>query len=56
MRYYASAQVDQIEDLPADGSHRAKLLPLVEAQVREIIKQAGAFRVPKSAGCFVAEG
>ncbi len=56
MRYYASAQVDQIEDLPTDGSHRARLLPLVEAQIREIIEREGVFRMPKSAGCFVAEG
>ncbi|NOZ26825.1 MAG: class I SAM-dependent methyltransferase [Chloroflexi bacterium] len=54
LRYYASVGVDLIEDMPADGSHRAGLLRWMEARIREIIAREGVFRVPKSAGCFVA--
>ncbi len=55
LRYYASVGVDLIEDMPADGSHRTDLLRLVGEQIQEIIAREGVFRVPKSAGCFVAE-
>lgn len=56
LRYYASAMVDAIAERPEDGSHRARLLPVVEARIREIIAREGVFRVPKAAGCFVAAG
>lgn len=55
LRYYASSGVDRLEELPPDGSHRARLLPLVEAAVAAIIAREGVFRVSKTAGCFVAE-
>jgi SAM-dependent methyltransferase len=54
LRYYASGMVDAIAGRPADGSHRAGLLPLVEEAIRIIIAREGAFRLPKSVGCFVA--
>jgi hypothetical protein len=47
--------IDRIEDRPPDGSHRARLPPRVEAQIRDIIWREGIFRVPKAAGCFVAD-
>ncbi|HEX5501879.1 MAG TPA: hypothetical protein VFW96_04620, partial [Thermomicrobiales bacterium] len=54
MRYYATGLVDAIADPPADGGHRARLLPLVAARIEEIVAREGAFRVPKTSGCFVA--
>jgi SAM-dependent methyltransferase len=55
LRFYASGPVDAIHDAPADGSHRQQLLELVGEQVARIIAQEGVLRVPKDAGCFVAE-
>jgi len=55
LRYYASSSIDRIDDRPADGRHREQLLPLVEAQIRDIISREGVFRVPKQVGCFVAQ-
>lgn len=55
LRFYASGMIDWIEDRPADGSHRARLMPLVADQVRAIIAREGVFRVPKNSGCFVAQ-
>jgi ubiquinone/menaquinone biosynthesis C-methylase UbiE len=55
LRYYASGKVDNIEERPADGSHRKKLLPLVADRIEATIAREGVFRVPKAAGCFVAE-
>lgn len=54
LRYYASGTVDAIEKPPADGSHMARLLPLVEAHLRAQLTGDGSLRVPKDAGCFVA--
>lgn len=54
LRYYATGPIDAIADPPADGGHRARLLPVVAEQIREIIAREGAFRVPKTSGCFVA--
>ena len=54
LAYYASSVVDGIRDHPADGSHRARLLPLVEARLRAIIEKEGLFRDAKDNGCFVA--
>ncbi len=54
LRYYASGYIDAIEKPPVDGSHRARLLPLVEAHLRVQLDGDGSLRVPKDAGCFVA--
>ena len=54
LRYYASGNVDAIEHPPADGSHAALLLPLVEAHLCAQTADDGSLRVPKDAGCFVA--
>lgn len=55
LAYYASGVIDMLEEQSADGSHRARLMPLFEEQVRAIIEREGVFRVPKSSGCFVAQ-
>ncbi len=55
LRYYATGMIDRVEPLPADGSHRAKLLPLVQAQLDAVIAERGELRVPKNSGCFVAD-
>ena len=55
LRYYASGLVDQITPLPTDGAHRRRLLPLMATAVDEIIATRGHLRVPKDAGCFVAD-
>lgn len=39
---------------PAGGSHRARLFPLVGAEIAALIAREGVFRVPKRLGCFVA--
>jgi hypothetical protein len=54
LRYYASGIVDRIRGRPPDGSHRARLLPVVRAGLEAIIKSEGAFRDPKPTGYFVA--
>ena len=57
LRLYASGPIDAIEDRPADGSHRPPLLAHVGEQVGRILanNEEGVLRVPKDAGCFVAE-
>ena len=55
LRFYATNRVDLIEDRPADGSHRARLVPAVRARTDAIIQKEGAFRVPKTWGYFVAD-
>ncbi len=55
IRYYASAGIDQIDDPPADGSHRARLLVDVAAAINDIIATEGRLLVPKNAGCFVGD-
>ncbi len=55
VRYYGSYHVDAIEDRPSDGSHRPLLLERMRAAVQATIEREGVFRVPKTAGCFVAE-
>jgi ubiquinone/menaquinone biosynthesis C-methylase UbiE len=55
LRFYATSGVDAIDNCPADGSHRPRLLALVGGQIDAIIQRAGVFRVPKNAGCFVAD-
>ena len=53
--YGASRMVDSIRERTEDGRHRTKLLPLVEARIQATIELEGTFRVPKDAGCFVAD-
>jgi ubiquinone/menaquinone biosynthesis C-methylase UbiE len=55
LRFYATNRIDFLQDMPLDGSHRARLLPLVRRQIVEIIRREGIFRVPKTYGYFVAE-
>ena len=54
LRYYASGAIDALQDCPADGSHRPRLLALVGEQIDRIIRSERVFRDPKDAGCFVA--
>ncbi|HEY3064017.1 MAG TPA: class I SAM-dependent methyltransferase [Chloroflexota bacterium] len=54
LRFYASNRIDALRDRPPDGSHRARLLPIVHQQIDAIIDREGAFVVPKSVGYFVA--
>lgn len=53
LRYYASAHIDALEDLPADGSHVGRLLPFVAERLRRHLDAQGRLRVPKDAGCFI---
>jgi SAM-dependent methyltransferase len=55
LRYYASMMIDLIESPPADASHRAPLLTAMTRKLQPIFHCEGIFRVPKDAGCFVAE-
>ncbi|MBV9578013.1 MAG: hypothetical protein JO057_05425, partial [Chloroflexi bacterium] len=41
-------------DPPADGSHRPRLLALINEQVEAITGGEGVLRVAKVSGCFVA--
>ncbi len=54
LRYYASANIDALDDLPADGSHAPRLLPRVAERLRPHLDADGRLRVAKDAGCFVA--
>lgn len=54
LRYYASYQVDEIEERAADGSHREPLLRSMRELIDEVITREGAFVTPKDAGVFVA--
>jgi SAM-dependent methyltransferase len=55
LAYYASGGVDGVRERAPDGSHRARLLPPMEARLRAIIAREGVFRDPKDNGCFVAD-
>ena len=55
LTWYATASVDNLVERPADGSHRPKLLALLEPRIDAIIAREGVFRVPKDLGAFVAE-
>lgn len=55
LAYYASGLVDHIDPMPADGSHRERLLQVMASEIQKIIDTESVFRVPKNAGCFVAE-
>lgn len=54
LAYYASGGVDLIEDPPADASHREPLLRAARERIEAVIEREGAFRVSKTAGCFLA--
>ncbi len=53
--YYASMMVDLIDSPPADNSHRPRLLAAMQRKIEPLLARDGIFRVPKAAGCFVAE-
>ncbi|MEZ4832384.1 MAG: hypothetical protein R2873_10350 [Caldilineaceae bacterium] len=55
MRYYASMMVDLIEGAPADTGHRPLLLASMQRRLESIFARQSVLRVPKAAGCFVAE-
>ncbi len=55
LAYYGSALVDLVADPPRDAGHREPLMERVGAAIQAIIEREGAFRVPKTAGCFVAD-
>jgi SAM-dependent methyltransferase len=52
LRFYATNRIDALRDRPADGSHRARLLPAMRERVEAVIEREGAFVVPKSVGFF----
>lgn len=53
--YYGSYMVDDIADRPADGSHRARLLAAMTPLLQDVLAAHGVIRIPKDAGCFIAE-
>jgi SAM-dependent methyltransferase len=55
LRFYATNRIDALRDRPKDGSHRARLLPLMRERIEAIIEEEGAFMVPKSVGFFVGQ-
>jgi ubiquinone/menaquinone biosynthesis C-methylase UbiE len=55
LRFYATNRIDMIEGWQTSTEHRARLLPLVRSKIEAIIRQEGAFRVPKNYGYFVAD-
>lgn len=52
--YYCAAMIDRIDPLPADGSHRTRLVQMMAPEIEKVIATEGVFRIPKVAGCFVA--
>jgi SAM-dependent methyltransferase len=55
LRFYATNRIDFLDDRPPDGSHRARLLPIMRRLIEAMIDREGVFSVPKSFGYFVAE-
>ncbi len=55
LRYYATAWIDAVEAPPGDHGHRARLLDRLGQRIAAVIAAEGALRVPKDAGCFVAD-
>ena len=55
LRYYATGIIDHVDDPPRDGSHRPQLMQAVAERVAAILAVDGVLRVPKTAGCFVAD-
>ena len=54
LRYFASGFVDQIAEWQLDRAHHARIIPLVQSRLEEIIAREGVFRDDKTVGCFVA--
>jgi hypothetical protein len=48
LRYYVSGAIDALEDMPADGSHRPKLLEAVAEQVESVIRAEGVFGIQRT--------
>ena len=55
LRYYATGIIDHVDDPPRDGSHRPQLMHAMAERVAAILAVDGVLRVPKTAGCFVAD-
>lgn len=55
LAWYASGSIDNLVERPADGSHRPRLLGLLEPRIEAIIAREGVFRVQKDMGAFVAD-
>ena len=55
LSWYASGNIDNLVERPADESHRPRLLALLEQRIDAIIAREGVFRVPKATGAFVAD-
>ena len=56
LHFYATNRIDALRDRPADGSHRARLLPRMRERIEAIIAREGVFSVPKSVGLFICGG
>ena len=54
LRYYGSGVIDLIVPR-GDGRHRRPLLDAMRIEIDAAIARDGVFRVPKNAGCFVAD-
>jgi SAM-dependent methyltransferase len=52
LRFYATNRIEALHDRPVDGSHRARLLPVMRERIEAIIEREGEFVVPKSVGFF----
>jgi SAM-dependent methyltransferase len=55
LRYYASFMVDMIDRPLPDDAHRPRLMAAMRGRVEELIAREGPLRIPKDAGCFVAD-
>ncbi len=55
LRYYATFIVDYVDPLPPDRSHQPMLMESMRRVVDEVIEREGVLRVPKAAGCFIAD-
>lgn len=54
LRYYATGIIDHIDAPPPDAGHRAQLMRAMALRVADILAVDGVLRVPKTAGCFIA--
>jgi hypothetical protein len=50
LQFYASNRIDAMGDRHRDGSHRARLLPLMRQQIEAISAREGGFVVPRASG------
>lgn len=55
LRYYATFIVDYVDPLPEDRSHQPKLMESIRQVIDEVIEREGVLRIPKTAGCFIAD-